>query len=402
MMNDAFSGQLRRHLLATANEATSDRQLAEITERVATTPQRRLILPRLPWLPDRVLPFPSPTLRYALIALALVLATVAVIVLGAGSGPSARTAFEGTWMSTDPGDGSSQTLVVGPGPKPAVHFEDALATGGACTDALVKRFTADGTGQISGSHLEASFPNGGGCTSTKVPMVGFYYDYDPGTGRLVDQEGLAWIRLALGSPAPSQNPPSSPVALQTAIPECIDFRNGGTYTAPAGTLSLTVTLPASSDRWWVGRRDSFHLERAACLFGGSPTIDASGIRQVYTDACTWAGTGVSVGTPTEAIAALSAQLGHAPADSSETTVAGFAARRFDISIPADFDASACTDEVVQLWDGVFLGTGETMTVYVFEVDGAPSAVAVTRVDEAMTPAMFAEIDAIIVSLAIKG
>lgn len=199
MMYDRFSAQLRQHLLEAADERPADGQLATVVARIESTTQRHPLVARLTWVPGRIGPFPSAALRYGVIALALVGATVAAAILGGGTGPSSSTVFEGTWTSTDPGDGSTQTLAVGAGSTPTVHFEDHFATGDACRADTIKRFTADGTGAIAGNRLEVSFPDGGGCLLMKVEMHGVFYDYDPGTDTLLDHLGLMWARVPGGA-----------------------------------------------------------------------------------------------------------------------------------------------------------------------------------------------------------
>ena len=49
MTNEQFSGQLRQHLLGTADERVAEGQLASIVGRVAVTSQRPTLVARLPW-----------------------------------------------------------------------------------------------------------------------------------------------------------------------------------------------------------------------------------------------------------------------------------------------------------------------------------------------------------------
>ena len=192
MTQDRFSAQLRQHLVDTADERPADGQLAEVIDAVEATRQRHSLVARLAWKPERVGPFPSAAIRFGLIALALALAAVAGAIL-AGGGRSPSTVFEGTWTAVDPGDGSGMTLVVGAGITPAVYFEDGYASGDACVNDTVKRFTARGTGTISGNRLEATYSERGGCGSTTVEVPG-RYDYASSTDALIDQDDLIWTR----------------------------------------------------------------------------------------------------------------------------------------------------------------------------------------------------------------
>jgi hypothetical protein len=208
-MNDRLAAQMRQHLLETADVRPADGQLASVIDGVAATAQRHSLLARLTWSPGRIGPLPSAAIRYGLIAVALALATVAGGSL-AGGARQASSVFEGTWITIDPVDGSGMTLVVGPGQAPAVYFEDGYATGLACVNDAVKRFTARGIGEISGKRLVATFPEGGGCGLKTVEVRGSY-DYDPRGDTLSDQDGVVWTRaLSTADPTPSPSPSSSP------------------------------------------------------------------------------------------------------------------------------------------------------------------------------------------------
>lgn len=208
-MNDRFAAQLRKHLLGSADERATDDQLASVINVVAATRQRHPLLARLGWDPGRIGPLPAVAVRYGLIAVALALAAGAgASVGGAGALRQPSTVFEGTWITIDPADGSGMTLVVGPGTTPDLYFEDGYATGLACVNDAIKRFTARGTGQLSADRLVATFPDGGGCGLMTVEVPGVYdHDrHDDGLGdTLTDQDGLVWTR-ALGDQAAPQAP----------------------------------------------------------------------------------------------------------------------------------------------------------------------------------------------------
>ncbi len=351
MMHDRFAAQLRQHLLETVGERPADGQLAAVVERVAVTEQRHPLAARLAWFPGRIGPFPSATLRYGLIALALVGGTVAATMLGGGIGPTRSTVFEGTWTSTDPADNSTQTLVVAAGTSPALHYEDDFASGAACRADAVKVFTAEGAGEVSGNRLAVSYPEGGGCGLMKVPVPGASYDYDAGSDTLLDYQDVRWVRVQGGAGPATQRPAAQPTRMQptetqpptslpplasaTPVADCIEFKGGGTYSGSAGSLSLTVTLPAAADSWWHGLRDTFYLLKAPCLFGGPVRLETTLVSHVYADPCDWRGTEVEVGTSAAAADALAAQGGHDTIGPTGAIIAGYAARRFEISVPAD-------------------------------------------------------------------
>ena len=206
-MNDRFAAELRHHLLESADERPADGQLAAVVDAVAGTSQRTPLAARLTWNPGRIGPVPSAAIRYGLVAAALALAMVAGALLGGGGSRQPSTVFEGTWITIDPADGSGMTLVVGPGQTPDVYFEDGYASGAACVNDQVKRFTARGTGELSGNHLLATYPDGGGCGLETVGSGG-RYDYDEGSDTLTDQDGVVWTR-ALPEQPPETAPPLS-------------------------------------------------------------------------------------------------------------------------------------------------------------------------------------------------
>ncbi|HVL54171.1 MAG TPA: hypothetical protein VM344_07895 [Vitreimonas sp.] len=219
-MNDRFAAQLRQHLLDTADERPAEGHLTALLERVAVTGQRHPLAARLTWVPGRIGPFPSAALRYGLVAAALVGAILSAALL-VGGAPSGRTVFEGTWTSTDPGDGSNQTLVVGAGRNPTVHFEDDFATGDACRDDALKVFTADGIGTIVDDRLHVEWPAGGGCGLMTVPIGSGFIVYDEDTDTLRGFEDLTWVRSRGDDRPVTQEPePFSPAAqaAETASP----------------------------------------------------------------------------------------------------------------------------------------------------------------------------------------
>ncbi len=232
-MNDKFAADLRRHLVQTANERPGHGQQAAILRAVAGAKQRHPLVARLTWLPGRIGPLPSAPLRFGLIAAALVVAAMGGAILAGGARPLPSTVFEGTWISIDPSDGSGQTLVVGAGNMPDIYFEDGYASGEACVNDTVKRFTARGTGTISGDHLDTSFPDGGGCGLVTVEVPGSY-DYRSGTDTLLDQDGVTWDR-ALGD---DQTPTQAPATDAPAT----DASQSAGPTSPLGNETFTSAI----------------------------------------------------------------------------------------------------------------------------------------------------------------
>ena len=243
MMNEKFDAQLRQHLLGSANERPAEGQLESVIDGVATTRQRVPLVARLTWTPGRIGPVPTSAIRYGLVAVALALAMIAGALLAGGGSSRPTTVFEGTWTAIDPLDRSGMTFVVGPGRAPAIYFEDGYASGGACVDDEVKRFTARGTGAIREDRLLADYPKGGGCGLITVAVFGFY-DYVARTDMLVDQDGLGWSR-ALSAVVPPSEPPAP-----TRDPQARTFASavhGFSIDYPAGWESRPASEPWSSE-----------------------------------------------------------------------------------------------------------------------------------------------------------
>ena len=399
MMNDRFSAQLRQHLLSAADERPGEGRLASIVEGVAVTRQRRPLVGRLSWAPRLAEPFSSAALRYGLIAAALVIGIVAAA-LAAGVGPTRPTDFEGTWQSTDPGDGSRQTLVVDGGTRPALHFEDDFATGAACANSDVKVFTMDGIGSIDGDRLDVAWPDGGGCGLVTIDIGPGSYFYDQGTDRITDRQGLTWTRLERVTVPPTSTPTHEPtLPSPTADPDCIDFDSPGTYTAPAGSLSLTVNVPRSAGSPWHGHRDRFDLMQSWCADerGGPGLTLGAELTRVYTDAC--AGVSVPVDSAAAAITAVSTAKGLEVVDQMEATVGGYSGTRFEITVSEA--PNACFDQYIPISDDLSsFAPGLTFTLYVIDVDGKTLALAHYG-SEDWQPAVTADLDAMLASMRIE-
>jgi hypothetical protein len=191
MTTDRTAAATRRHLLHTADERPADGQLEAILLLTSTTGQRSRwdIAARGLARPSAALP--RAVLRFGLVAALVIVAVAGIAAFGGGSGGG--TPFEGTWTSIDPADSSEQTLVIGPGPTPTVHFEDAFSI--MCFQAgdATTLFVAEGPGEISANVLTAHFPESG-CVTWRVPPSDGTFNFNPETDTLLDDYGIVWRR----------------------------------------------------------------------------------------------------------------------------------------------------------------------------------------------------------------
>jgi hypothetical protein len=401
-MSDRLAAQLRQHFLDSVDIRAAEGQHAAIVERVASAGQRHPLVARLLWTPGRIGPVPSAALRYGLVALALVATTLAVVILAGG--PSRSTVFEGSWTSTDPLDGSRQTLVVARGSRPSVHFVDEYASVETCAFDTSKVFTADGSGSIDDSRLHVAWPDGGSCGLMIEPLGDDdglnTFRYDEATESLLDGLDVNWTRTHDDVALPTRGtlasfPPVGP-------PTCAAMPDG-TYSHLVGPLRVTATAPAT----WSGDFAGFQLENNVCLMAGDVRLVIDTVDEVYADICHWRGTGVELRDPTKTTA-YSAQPGFGVAGPIETEIAGHPAVRFDFSVPASFDEQTCDRATLQLWGGPLgpgrgrpVGPGETATVYLLNVAGVPMGISAIRNDASADAAEVAELDAVVASLSIE-
>ena len=400
MTNEQFSGQLRQHLLGTADERMAEGQLASIVDRVAVTSQRSTLVARLPWFQGRVGSSQTSQLGWGLVALALIGAIFAGTVFVGGSAPRS-TGVEGTWTASDPVDGSTRFLVVAAGKTPAVRYMDEMAAGYVCGDNPQMPFVADGTGAVEGSRLHVTWTATNGCDFDSIPASDGY-TYDKTTDTLVDDIPTTWTRAGDGLVVPTRGPTpridttapaesSAPSDPPTA--DCIQFDAPGTYTAREGSLSLTVGVPGTPADPWIGSRSEFNLLKAACTdWSGPGAIDAGEVTLVHNDACD----GQAVHTLDDAIAAVSTSKGIDVVAKTDVTLGGHPGTRFDIFVHED--ANACTNGVV---DGVTLERGVNLRLYLIDVDGKTLALALYG-HPLWSPDVRATVDEILASLQIES
>jgi len=193
MTDDRFELQVRRHLLAVADERTNEATLAAVLGAVPGARRRPAWEVRA-----RRLASPSPrvltTLRFLALAAMLTLIAVALVVTYNSGSPRQTSPFEGRWSSIDTADDSAQSLEIGPGSNPSVHFKDFYSIHCDENSDPVFEYVADGLGVVQGAtHLLVHYPEGG-CSTFRVGAYDVTFDLDVATGMLVDSEGIRWHR----------------------------------------------------------------------------------------------------------------------------------------------------------------------------------------------------------------
>jgi hypothetical protein len=205
------------------------------------------------------------------------------------------------------------------------------------------------------------------------------------------------------SPPPATPRPGEPTfSLGPDPSSCTQFDHEATYTARAGTLPVSITVPATTSSLWAGLADEFELLNAPCAGSGPVWINAVLVAHVYADSCHWKSSSVEAPTAVDVVSQLQAQEGHDASAATDTKVGYFRATRLDLSVPADFDATTCDDGVLGLWEtsaGMrIIVPGTTIQIYVAEVDGSTLVVTAGYRPEDATPDLLAEIDSMLATL----
>jgi hypothetical protein len=182
----------------------------------------------------------------------------------------------------------------------------------------------------------------------------------------------------------------------------------GTYRIddPADTaVPFTVTVPAG----WSGRSDGYVHKNADSP--GELGLSPFNVTHVYTDACDSEGTLTEIGpTVDDLLQALADQAGSDASTPEDVTLGGYAAKRVDMSIPADLDMSTCRapDILIQIWadpaETSFFAIPvedepRVFPVYIADVDGQRAVFLAGNAPNAVSsPSDIAELDAIIASI----
>lgn len=208
----------------------------------------------------------------------------------------------------------------------------------------------------------------------------------------------------VGGPAPTPTPIPTASPVPSPTPGVPILRFGtlepGTYRNTSFTSEpFLVTVPAGWSREdnFISNGDPFETEGVS--------LATWLVSHVYADSCQWEGTLVEAGSTATLTAALGTQVGHQTSGPTEVTVGGRPATRFEFSVAADFELSACDNEFIRLWPdagpnenyGLPIFLGQTTTVYVLDFDGAALIVATITNDDS-PPADLAELQAVLDSL----
>lgn len=190
--DDQLDLGLRSHFLAVADRRAPAELVDAVVSRTAT------IHVRPTWYVALRGDLVRPTVgfvarwRYAWLALALLLlGAFALASLGVGRGPS--TPFEGRWTSTD-FDGSTQTLVVGPGLTPSIEYTDSFASACQAHEDPDWSWEGGGKGALTGNQLRVVYGHGG-CSIWFTDGDVVTYDWDKGTDTLFDSQLITWHRV---------------------------------------------------------------------------------------------------------------------------------------------------------------------------------------------------------------
>ena len=115
------------------------------------------------------------------------------VMVGGITAAATASPFAGRWTSTDPGDGSSQALLVSAGSTPAVTFQDFYASSCANHGSPATQWTSAGRGEVDGDTLYVHFHKSG-CGRFNIGQYDDWYAYDAGSDTLTDSFGIVWQR----------------------------------------------------------------------------------------------------------------------------------------------------------------------------------------------------------------
>jgi hypothetical protein len=134
------------------------------------------------------------------------------------------------------------------------------------------------------------------------------------------------------------------------------------------------------------------------------------VTHAYTDICQWEATLADAGTTTDQLARmLVAQKGRVASAATEVTLAGFPAKRVELTVPADLDVTKCDRGIIRFWPDpgpdesgglCCSAVGSTDVVYIVDVAGNRFTV-VARHQRGSSAEDLAELEAIVNSIRIE-
>lgn len=218
-----------------------------------------------------------------------------------------------------------------------------------------------------------------GCASASTaPAASGSSSVSPRVSPTATNAGSSLIPTAFIGASPSG--PADPSATNAAVRLS---GNGalapGTYyldnRAFTNATRLTITVPAG---WTTEEYGELYKDRDE---PGEVKFVTWVLTHVFSDVCQWGapGTLLDVGTTVdELVTALMEQEGRDASAPTSVTVGGFAAKRIQLTVPAELDTASCTNDVLRYWpapgpdmsDGDCCApAGSTDTVYVVDVAG---------------------------------
>jgi hypothetical protein len=223
----------------------------------------------------------------------------------------------------------------------------------------------------------------------------------------VAKSGDAVSPLPSTSPAPFPSSPAiapSPAVTMGPNREYSAIDPGG-YEIPRPHMRIHLTMPAG----WLSTDAGTTITRRP-LDGPGPTLtlDVHDVTHVATDVCPRDPSFVKVGPTAEDVTtALVNQVGTRSRGPTAVMLGGFAARKIELALPADFPVSCGGPEGRRIWadatttETYFFGLldGGTATMYVVDVHG--DRLVITSQDRGAAAEDMAQLDAIIASIDIE-
>jgi hypothetical protein len=209
-----------------------------------------------------------------------------------------------------------------------------------------------------------------------------------------------------GVGAPEQTPIPSP---SPSFNAALGPLEPGTYIVDDPTLTtvpFTLTVPSG----WTARGDGYLVKDDELPDGLE--LASWNVTHVYADACGFEPGLTEIGpTVDDLVRALEDQEGSDASTPVDVTLGGYPAKRIEMSVPVDLDASTCRipDALIQIWaDAEETGwfaipadqAGLPRPVYVVDVDGERAVILSGHQPTASTSAI-AELQAVLDSIAFQ-